>query len=169
MHMLRKPVVTLAGLLMVAGLPLAHSAANPATSNAMGPDDARHLLSRTSFAASDADIQRLAKLSRADAAAQVPRFGVAGPLHDGQDLRRAHAGLAVEHRDPAGRVLGEERRQAEEAEKAAKAIPISDPDVARERASDLSRSFGRSVSRRKNSGNGETTANQPQDDGETPS
>jgi len=63
----------------------------------------------------------------------------------------------------------QERRQAEEAEKAAKAAPISDPDVARERASNLSRSFGRSASRRKNPGNGETTANQPQDDGETPS
>jgi hypothetical protein len=62
-----------------------------------------------------------------------------------------------------------ERRQAEEAEKAAKAIPISDPDVARERASNLSRSFGRSASRRKNPGNGETTANQPQTDGDTPS
>jgi hypothetical protein len=62
-----------------------------------------------------------------------------------------------------------ERRQAEEAEKAAKATPVSDPDVARERASNLSRSFGRSASRRKNPGNGETTANQPQDDGEMPS
>ncbi len=69
MPMLRNPAVTLAGLLMFAGLPLAHSAANPATSTAMGPDDARHLLSRTSFAASDADIQRFAQLSRADAAA----------------------------------------------------------------------------------------------------
>lgn len=63
----------------------------------------------------------------------------------------------------------QERRQAEEAEKVAKAVPVSDPDVARERASNLSRSFGRSASRRKNSSNGETTANQPQDDGETPS
>jgi hypothetical protein len=62
-----------------------------------------------------------------------------------------------------------ERRQAEEAEKTAKAAPVSDPDVARERASNLSRSFGRSASRRKNPGNGETTANQPQDDGEMPS
>lgn len=62
-----------------------------------------------------------------------------------------------------------ERRQAEEAEKAAKAAPVSDPDVARERLSNLSRSFGRSASRRINPGNGETTANQPQDDGETPS
>jgi len=63
----------------------------------------------------------------------------------------------------------QERRQAEAAEKAAKAAPVSDPDLARERASNLSRSFGRSVSRRKNPGNGETTANQPQDDGEMPS
>jgi len=63
----------------------------------------------------------------------------------------------------------QEHRQAEAAEKAAKAAPVSDPDVARERASDLSRSFGRSASRRKNPGNGEMTANQPQDDGETPS
>ncbi|MBK7846250.1 MAG: hypothetical protein IPJ73_02155 [Zoogloea sp.] len=62
-----------------------------------------------------------------------------------------------------------ERRQAEEAEKATKATPISDPDVARERASNLSRSFGRSASRQENSGNGETTANQPQDDGGMPS
>lgn len=62
-----------------------------------------------------------------------------------------------------------ERRQAEEAEKAAKEAPVSDPDVARERLSNLSRSFGRSASRRINPGNGETTANQPQDDGETPS
>jgi hypothetical protein len=62
-----------------------------------------------------------------------------------------------------------ERRQAEEVDKAAKAAPVSDPDVARERASGLSRSFGRSTSIRKNLGNGETTANQPQDDGETPS
>lgn len=62
-----------------------------------------------------------------------------------------------------------ERRQAEEAEKAAKAAPVSDPDVARERASNLSRSFGRSASRRKNPGNGETTVSQPQDDGETSS
>jgi hypothetical protein len=63
----------------------------------------------------------------------------------------------------------QERRQAEVAEKAAKAAPVSDPDVARERASSLSRSFGRSVSNRKNPGNGETTVIQPQDDGETPS
>lgn len=62
-----------------------------------------------------------------------------------------------------------ERRQAEEAEKAAKVASVSDPDVARERASNLSRSFGRSVSRQKNSGNGETTVNQPQDDGGMPS
>lgn len=62
-----------------------------------------------------------------------------------------------------------ERRQAEEVDKAAKAAPVSDPDVARERASGLSRSFGRSTSIRKNLDNGETTANQPQDDGETPS
>lgn len=62
-----------------------------------------------------------------------------------------------------------ERRQAEEAEKAAKAAPVSDPDVARKRASNLSRSFGRSASRRENPGNGETTVIQPQDDGETPS
>lgn len=61
------------------------------------------------------------------------------------------------------------RRQAEDAEKAAKEAPVADPDVARERASNLTRSFGRSVSNRKNSSNGETTANQPQDDGETPS
>ncbi len=59
------------------------------------------------------------------------------------------------------------RRQAEDADKAAKAAPVADPDVARERASDLSRSFGRSASRRKNPGNGETTEIQPQDDGET--
>ncbi len=63
----------------------------------------------------------------------------------------------------------QERHQAEEAEKAAKAAPVSDPDVARERASNLSRSFGRSASRRKNPGNGETTVNHPQDDGETSS
>ncbi len=62
-----------------------------------------------------------------------------------------------------------ERRQAEEAEKAAKAASVSDPDVARKRASNLSRSFGRSASRRENPGNGETTVIQPQDDGETPS
>lgn len=63
-----------------------------------------------------------------------------------------------------------ERRQAEEAEKAAKsAQPVADREFARERASNLSRSFGRSASRRKNPGNGETTANQPQDDGEIPS
>lgn len=62
-----------------------------------------------------------------------------------------------------------ERRQAEEAEKTAKAAPVSDPNVARERVSDLSRSFGRSASRRKNPNNGETTSNQPQDDGEIPS
>ncbi len=63
-----------------------------------------------------------------------------------------------------------ERRQAKEAEKAAQeAQPVADREFARERASTLSRSFGRSASRRKNSGNGETTANQPQDDGETPS
>jgi hypothetical protein len=61
------------------------------------------------------------------------------------------------------------RRQAEEAEKAAKEAPVSDPDVARERASDLSRSFGRSASRRNNPGDGETTVNHPQYDGETPS
>ena len=63
----------------------------------------------------------------------------------------------------------QERRQAEAADKAANAAPVSDPDLARERASNLSRSFGRSASRRKNPGNGETTANQPQDDGEMPS
>jgi hypothetical protein len=63
-----------------------------------------------------------------------------------------------------------ERRQTEEAEKAAKeAQPVADREFARERASNLSRSFGRSASRRKNPGNGETTANQPHDDGEIPS
>jgi hypothetical protein len=63
-----------------------------------------------------------------------------------------------------------ERRQAEEVEKAAKtAQPVTDREVARERASNLSRSFGRSASRRTNPDNGESTANQPQDDGETPS
>ncbi len=63
-----------------------------------------------------------------------------------------------------------ERRQAEEAEKAAKAAqPVADREFARERASNLSRSFGRSASHRKNPDDGETTANQPQDDGETPS
>jgi hypothetical protein len=63
-----------------------------------------------------------------------------------------------------------ECRQAEVAEKAAKAAqPVADREFARERASVLSRSFGRSASRRKNPGDGETTANQPQDDGETPS
>ena len=66
-------------------------------------------------------------------------------------------------------IKAQERRQAEEVEKAAKAAPVADPDVARERASNLSRSFGRSASRLKNPDTGETTANQPQDDGETPS
>jgi hypothetical protein len=64
----------------------------------------------------------------------------------------------------------QERRQAEDAEKAAKEVqPVADPEFARERLRNMSRSFGRSASRRKNPGNGETTANQPQDDGETPS
>lgn len=64
----------------------------------------------------------------------------------------------------------EERRQKAEAEKAAKAAqPVADREFARERASNLSRSFGRSASRRKNLSNGETTANLPQDDGEIPS
>jgi len=62
-----------------------------------------------------------------------------------------------------------ERRQAEEAEKAAKAQPVTDREVARERLRDLKLPYGRSGSSRKISGNGETTANQPQDDGETPS
>jgi hypothetical protein len=64
----------------------------------------------------------------------------------------------------------QERRQAEEAEKAAKeAQPVADREFARERASKLSRSFGRSASSRKNPDNGETTASQPQDDGGMPS
>lgn len=64
----------------------------------------------------------------------------------------------------------EERRQKAEAEKAAKAAqPVADREFARERASTLSRSFGGSASRRKNPGNGETTANPPQDDGVIPS
>jgi hypothetical protein len=64
----------------------------------------------------------------------------------------------------------EERRQKAEAEKAAKAAqPVADREFARERASTLSRSFGRSASRRKNPDNGESTANQPQDDGGMPS
>jgi len=64
----------------------------------------------------------------------------------------------------------QERRQAEEAEKAAKAAqPVADREFARERASKLSRSFGRSASSRKNPDNGETTASQPQDDGGMPS
>lgn len=63
-----------------------------------------------------------------------------------------------------------ERRQAEEVEKAAKtAQPVTDREVARERLRELKRPYGRSGSSRKNSGNGETTANQPQDDGEMPS
>ena len=62
-----------------------------------------------------------------------------------------------------------ERRQAEEAENAAKAQPVTDREVARERLRDLKLPYGRSGSSRKISGNGETTANQPQDDGETPS
>lgn len=61
------------------------------------------------------------------------------------------------------------RRQAEDAEKTAKAAPVSDPEVARKRASNLSRAFGRSRSPQENLGNGETTANQPQDDGGMPS
>jgi hypothetical protein len=64
----------------------------------------------------------------------------------------------------------EERRQKAEAEKAAKAAqPVADREFARERASNLSRSFGRSASRRTNPDNGESTANQPQDDGGMPS
>jgi hypothetical protein len=64
----------------------------------------------------------------------------------------------------------QERRQAEEAEKAAKAAqPVADREFARERANKLSRSFGRSASSRKNPGDGETTASQPQDDGGMPS
>jgi len=63
----------------------------------------------------------------------------------------------------------QERRQAEAAEKAAKGALVSDPDVARERASKLSRSFGRSKLPQKNPGNGETTANHHQDDGGMPS
>lgn len=64
----------------------------------------------------------------------------------------------------------QKRRQVEEAEKAAKeAEPVADREVAIAHLRDLKRPFGRSASRRKNPDNGETTANQLQDDGEMPS
>ena len=64
----------------------------------------------------------------------------------------------------------QERRQIEEAEKAAKeAQPVANREVAIAHLRDLKRPFGRSRSPQENLGNGETTANQPQDDGETPS
>lgn len=64
----------------------------------------------------------------------------------------------------------QERRQAEDAEKAAKeAQPVADREVARAHLRDLKRPFGRSRSSQENLDNGETTSNQHQDDGETPS
>ncbi len=50
-----------------ATMPLARAAADPV----LGADDARHLLNRTGFAASEADIQAFARLSRTAAAAQL--------------------------------------------------------------------------------------------------
>lgn len=66
-------------------------------------------------------------------------------------------------------IKAKERRQTEEAEKAAKVAPVADPDVARERLRKLSPPFVRSGQSPKNPGNGETTAIQHQDDGETQS
>ena len=64
----------------------------------------------------------------------------------------------------------QERRQVEEAEKAAKETqPVANREVAMAHLRDMKRPFGRSRSSPENPGNGETTANQPQDDGETPS
>lgn len=62
----------LSGLMIVLALGagtsgIARAAADPA----MGADDARHLLNRAGFAASEADIQAFARLSRAEAAAQL--------------------------------------------------------------------------------------------------
>jgi hypothetical protein len=63
----------------------------------------------------------------------------------------------------------QERRQAEDAEKAAKeAQPVANREVAMAHLRDLKRPFGRSRSSQENLDNGETTVNQPQDDGETP-
>jgi hypothetical protein len=62
-----------------------------------------------------------------------------------------------------------ERRQAEEAEKAAKIEPVADMDAARERLRNLVRPFGKVGGFSTVVDKGETTENQPQDDGETPS
>lgn len=63
-----------------------------------------------------------------------------------------------------------ERRQVEDAEKAAKeAQPVADREVAMAHLRDLKRPFGRSISSQETLDNGETTANQPQDDGGMPS
>lgn len=63
-----------------------------------------------------------------------------------------------------------ERRQAEVAEKAAQAAqPVADRESARERLRDLKHPFRRSRLFQEILDNIETTANQPQDDGETPS
>ena len=64
-------------------------------------------------------------------------------------------------------LMARERRQIEEAEKDAKTQPVADPEVARERVRNLGRPFGRSGQSPKSPGNGETTAIQHQDDGET--
>jgi hypothetical protein len=64
----------------------------------------------------------------------------------------------------------QERRQVEEAEKAAKETqPVANREVAMAHLRDMKRPFGRSRSSPENPGNGETTANQPQDDGGMPS
>jgi len=64
----------------------------------------------------------------------------------------------------------QQRRQIEEAEKAAKeAQPVADREVAMAHLRDLKRPFGRSRSPQESMDNGETTANQPQDDGGMPS
>jgi hypothetical protein len=62
-----------------------------------------------------------------------------------------------------------ERRQAEAAEKAAKIEPVADMDAARERLRNLVRPFVKVGGSSTLLDKGETTANQPQDDGETPS
>ncbi len=64
----------------------------------------------------------------------------------------------------------QERRQVEEAEKAAKeAQPVANREVAMAHLRDLKRPFRRSRSNQENLDNGEKTVNQPQDDGEMPS
>ena len=60
-----------------------------------------------------------------------------------------------------------ERRTAENAEKATKTQPVADREVVRERLRNLSRPFARSGGTPSTVGSGETTASQPQDNGET--